>query len=283
MNFLNRWRNARPKLLTEGEFVTVYVQHLRAKYPGSEAEDTSASSTRGPRVRWLADDGHEVVQYLGNAYTAYCAQPASRDELFELLRANAAAPIGRADPARLLPLLKSTAWRDASLTQLASTGLDTQDPGSLPFYAHSLAGDLLCVYVQDGEEDMRFASPAQFSALQAEGVDVDLRARQNLEQRIDDITIEVGQGIVGVRLDGNYDASLLLIPGAWRHRVDLPGELLMAVPARDELLVCAAQDVESRRRLRQIARTIMLKSPYRISDQLFGWEDGVLTMVPPGL
>jgi hypothetical protein len=77
-------------------------------------------------------------------------------------------------------------------------------------------------------------------------------------------------------LDRNCDASMVLLFERWRGRLQIHGEPVLAVAARDELLICGNDDAESIASLRGMARAISRESAYGLSAELFTWSDGEL-------
>ena len=78
-----------------------------------------------------------------------------------------------------------------------------------------------------------------------------------------------------VKAGGNYEASLLAVPDFWnkgQFRVD--GEIVVAIPARDHLLITGSRNAEGLAKLREVAARVAQDSPQRITDTLFVFRDG---------
>ncbi len=79
-----------------------------------------------------------------------------------------------------------------------------------------------------------------------------------------------------VRLDGIYDASLVLFLDQWIGRLQLKGLPVLAVAARDELMVCGSEDEAGLAALRATAAHIAGNSAYGLSGRLFACRAGRL-------
>ena len=90
----------------------------------------------------------------------------------------------------------------------------------------------------------------------------------------------VSEGTYMLVADGSYEASLLLFDEIWTgdiwHDSGLPlsGDPVIAVPARDVLLVTGSRDERGLATLRRIAAEIVASEPYRLTDRLFIYREG---------
>jgi uncharacterized protein YtpQ (UPF0354 family) len=100
-------------------------------------------------------------------------------------------------------------------------------------------------------------------------------ACENLKRLVPDPDIQMQDGIYRIRAGGDYDACLLLLDDFWAEaKLDVKGELVAAVPARDFLLVADSADTEAVARLRAMAKSIASRAPYRLTPKLFVRRDG---------
>lgn len=277
MSLFQRLLGARqPRLLDVQGFAQAYARAAEQRFPGVQVSIEEATSAAGTKVRWTMPDGTEVAQFLGNAYAAYERARLDLDAIIAMHLD--AAPTGRqADPAtrraNVLPVVKTRFWLNTSMKQFEQAGV-----GGEPFVTEPLADDLLTVYVEDRPEAMSYLSVQELEALQIERNSLGELALGNLRRFLPQVTVEGQDGRYGVRLDGNYDASMVFLQEEWRGKVDIDGTPVLALPARDELLVCGSGDAGSVRTLRNMAAQIMAQSPYALSALLYTWRGGKLAV-----
>jgi uncharacterized protein YtpQ (UPF0354 family) len=258
-------------------FAQAYARAAEARFAGAKVTIEEAATAAGTKLRWTMPSGMEVNQFLGNAYAAYENSPKDLDAIIAAYLD--AAPAGDEQDvatrrSNILPLVKTVMWRSASLKQLEAAGMKDNNP----FLTEPLTAELLTVYVEDKPDAMSYVSAADLSSLDLRQEDLRVLALENLRRMVPEITLQGGSGRYGVRLDGNYDASMVFLAEEWRSQVEIDGDPVIAVPAREELLVCGSNDPQSIASLRNMAAQIMAQSPYGLSAQLYTWRDGTLVV-----
>ena len=88
-------------------------------------------------------------------------------------------------------------------------------------------------------------------------------------------------GIHRLVLDGFLDAALLLILPQIIDTSDFPHGIITAVPARDALIYCDANDPDAIRILQEIAQDLFAAAPYAVSAHLYRLKDGELSEYTP--
>jgi uncharacterized protein YtpQ (UPF0354 family) len=77
---------------------------------------------------------------------------------------------------------------------------------------------------------------------------------------------------------GNYEASLLLIDDIWSGgQVKVDGDIVVAIPTRDALLVTGSRDRNGLKLVREMTAKFMAQGPYELTDTLFRYRDGRFT------
>lgn len=84
------------------------------------------------------------------------------------------------------------------------------------------------------------------------------------------------EGVVGLTLDGHFEASLLLVDRLWDEifASRLPNGVVAAIPARDVLGFCDAASQSGIAMLRQMIASVLPRNDHLISDQLWHRVDG---------
>jgi uncharacterized protein YtpQ (UPF0354 family) len=77
-----------------------------------------------------------------------------------------------------------------------------------------------------------------------------------------------------ITVGGNYEASLLLLDDIWTgDQITFPGDTVVAVPARDALLVTGSRSRKGLQAVRAMTAELV-KGPYRLTDTLFVYRNG---------
>jgi hypothetical protein len=139
-----------------------------------------------------------------------------------------------------------------------------------------LVGSLVVVYAFD--EGTRFRTVAQRDLAQL-GVDqaaLAVAAHDHLLDRMGDLEIlERPDGCGMVRLDGNLEASALLVPQLWDNIGEILGdEVLVAVPAPDIVLFCGAGNHAVRLALRAARDRALAVGHHKMTSDLFRFQGG---------
>ena len=224
-------------------------------------------------------NGTEARVGLGNHYRQYHAQP---DILDELIAATVAAlqQMGRDDSGgvereRVLPVIKNHQWVANAHAGAQATDGKPAGPVVMP-----LVGDLVLAYVEDGEANMRFLVASDLEQLGIPDMETLFAlalanfgdyARSRTELEV------FAPGVFRAQVDGYYDASLFLFADELARGADIAADVVVAVPARDVMLLCSADDAVALATLRDTATRIESESPYLVSPQLYvlrqdGWQ-----------
>jgi uncharacterized protein YtpQ (UPF0354 family) len=135
--------------------------------------------------------------------------------------------------------------------------------------------ELLVFYAEDTPTNIRYLTPSTLAALNLELKDLRKLACDNLQRLVPVPDIQQQGGIYRIRASGDYDASFLLVDDFWEHAtIEVAGEIVAAVPARDFLAVTGSQNTEAVRRLKAMAKEIASRAPYRLTPKLFVRRQG---------
>ncbi|MEL1265924.1 hypothetical protein [Pseudoxanthomonas putridarboris] len=272
-------RKASQHPVTAHEYAERYASLVRSRYPDIKVSVQKDDSAGRTRVSWKDANGVVADQFMGNWYSRYQQQPEALQSLLEeqleeaLKSMSAVAQPTPPDRNTLLPLVKTTAWHQTAVAQLAAAGV--ADPEK-QFLIEPLAGDLVLVYIEDKPDSMSYLSPSGMESLGLDLPALRVLALENLERFLPQLEIQGGGGRYAARLDRNYDACMVLLLDHWRERTPVDGAPVFAIAARDELLICGSGDALSVEALRGMAAKIAAQSAYGLSDQLFTYRNSRL-------
>ena len=190
------------------------------------------------------------------------------DDFVAVLTATAADDSDGFAPEQVMPVLRPLDYLD---------GLgDDAEIETRPF-----AGDLMIAYVVDFPTHTSSISP---DGMQDAGYDADSLhqlALQNLQTRSADLTIEGSEaGIYFLTLDGYYENAMMLNAGLWDSVTDQIGPVVVAVPARDLVMIAPQDNADAIGIMRKISDDVLRDGAYTLSGALFSWADGRWSVVP---
>ncbi|MBZ4191897.1 hypothetical protein [Niabella beijingensis] len=270
---------------------TLNWQQLTELFAGSisKALNTKTTIEWGPdaaqtRIVSTSPGGVVMSSFVGNMVTRCIDDPSplNRNAVIEEHINTLAADMDRADniqsleKAHILPVIKSLQWLDTVRKQYESAG-GTAAEAAVRFALQPLGDDLIVVYVNDTPGGMSYLSPAEISeAGFPDAAGLHQAALQNLRAKLKEAVFEGGGGRYAIRLDNNYDASLVLLLDEILPSIRINGNPVVALPSRDELMICGDQDTESVESLQDIAGQIYAVNAYTISKKLYAWDQGTL-------
>lgn len=284
MSFFSKLFGGRQEVAQHAEpmdlvvFAERYAQALRAAWPEAEVAISHGAGAADARIDWRLPDGFQATHFLGNSYQRYLDAPDQPEAVFAEQIASARElqlGVGRgSDAARatILPVLKTRGWHEIALQQTRSMGMRN----AMPFIVEPLAGDLVLTYVEDSPDSMSYLSPAEAERRGLDAQALRCQALENLTRFLPELELQGGGGRYAVRLDRNYDASMVLLFEHWRDRIEIRGEPVFAIAARDELMICGSEDADSLASLQDVAGEIAQSSAYNLSPRLYVHRDGRL-------
>lgn len=263
---------ARDLIATEA-FADNYIEELRAQAPGVVIR--KAGRLHLEVLRDEANDSFTV--FLDNAYKKFQASPEDRSGII----ANSVAAMldelrtidKGVDVSRIVPLIKGSGYI-GDLRQSVGTGdgapKDWVPPAHEPF-----SNGLIIVYAEDTERSIHFLSEADLKDSGLDPVERRGRAVENLRALLPEIEILSRGGAYMVTAGGAYESSLLLFDDIWQdYKLPVKGELVIAVPARDVLLVTGSDDPKGLALVKGMAAEVTDTAAYLVTDHLLVYRSG---------
>ncbi len=100
-------------------------------------------------------------------------------------------------------------------------------------------------------------------------------AIRNLLSILPKIEMHGQGGLYMMTAGGDYEASLILADGIWDGgQVKVDGDVAVATPARDLLLICGSRDSAAIAKVREIAAKTAKEASYRLTPALFVRRNG---------
>jgi uncharacterized protein YtpQ (UPF0354 family) len=144
--------------------------------------------------------------------------------------------------------------------------------GNAPL-SRSYVGDMSIFVVEDLPGGVSFLTDDALVELDLTETDLFRRALENMYEQNWQPRLEGGDGVFVMLLDGNYEATLLLIPEVWQQLDEIMEEVVVAVAARDLVMIADTGVPGAVDRLRGALPTPEENISYAISNRLLVWRE----------
>lgn len=217
--------------------------------------------------------GGQLTVSLKNSYQDYLREPARLGEIVSTYVTALTTPVtaGKVDRSRIVPVIKDRQWIDEVRAQLVKEGAAAKVPEHKVEHFNE---HLVIVYAEDDQQRTRYLSAAEDVGVK--GAALRALAIENLTRILPKITLESHPDAEFSRLTagGDYDASLLLLDHIWSGgQIKVEGDIVVAIPARNILLVTGSRSRKGLKAVRSIVAEAM-KDSYRLTDMLFVYRNG---------
>lgn len=226
-------------------------------------------------LRISGGSGQESTLFLDNLYETCCQHPALKQEAVARFVAGGLESLakrpGGLDKTCIVPVIKDRGWLEDMRRGLSERGAtEVSDPVHDEF-----SRDLIVVYAVDSENSIAFLPPAALEDAKIARDGLRVLATSNLKRLLPKIERAGSNGLFLFMAGGAYEASLLLLDTIWAGmQAQVEGDVVVAIPTRDVLVVTGSQSAAGMSKLREIAQDAWKAGPYRLTPQLFVYRDG---------
>jgi uncharacterized protein YtpQ (UPF0354 family) len=217
------------------------------------------------------DGSGSATLSLSNAYDLYLHHPEHLKEVISTYVAAIPPPAPTAkangiDRSRIVPVVKNRQRFDHVQRLYGAEGKGLQ------YSEGPFTSELVVVYAEDNSTAMRFLSTADDIGDRGQLNDL---AVANLIQLLPKIEMRAGADKTWlISAGGDYESSLLLLSDLWSSgQIKVDGEIVVAVPAKDALLVTGTRNAAGVARLRKFAAEVA-SGAYGLTKVLFIYRDG---------
>ena len=202
---------------------------------------------------------------VDNAYLAYQSNPDSLQQIMASYITSLRSAFAQADTAsagNILPVIKPKSFLNAS----ANMGGPAVSPG-----VHEMYNDeLVILYAMDLPNNVRGLSESDLTDLGIARESLFEISINNLVNLIPTFQVKGGNGLFMVMAGGTYESSLILHPDTIHEdNFKVNGELVIAIPNRDVLLVTGSNDMPNVTKVVAIADKMFKENNYPISPFLY--------------
>lgn len=257
-------------LLTPAEFTETFVAAFR-KY----APHLSIQIEQELELKVSSSQKKDSSVFLHNAYDLYQQSPKELDNIIQRYVASGADTLAMMDNpvdiTRIVPIIKDREWLEETRQAVLDRGMD-----KAPEHVwQDFSPDLIILYAEDLPTNIRYLTPDNLTELQLDILDLRELACENLRRIIPKIEYQGGEGLFMITAGGDYEASLLLSDKIWTSgQLHVEGEIVVAIPTRDLLLVTGSECPEGLEKIRMLAKQAYDGGSYRLTPKLFVYRDG---------
>jgi uncharacterized protein YtpQ (UPF0354 family) len=260
---------ARAEPLSPPAFTAAFAAAAAAAMPNAKVTVTGELSTDTRSAK-----GETTTSDLHNAYRVYLDRPQDLETIIAnyvriLVDAVRVGDNPGLDRSRIVPVLKPPAWLEGIRKDRQAQGnVDATEP-----LTEAYNSELIIAYAEDRPSSIRYLTTRD--DIGGDRVKLLVLALGNLNRLLPKIEMRQGaDGILLIEAGGDYEASLLLADNIWSSgQIQVDGDIVAAVPAKDALLVTGSHNRAGLKKLRAIAAELAA-GPYGLSSALFVYRDG---------
>lgn len=218
--------------------------------------------------------GKASTVFLDNAYKEYLLDSKALKDVIQRYAASsleARDDAAKIDRTRIIPIIKDRRWLTEIALSLKSRGVTKP----VDHVVEDLNEELVIVYAEDSPKNIRYFAPKDLDAIGVSRTDLRATAVNNLRKILPKIEIHKGQVVSMVTAGGDFEASLLLFNELWSDGTfQVDGDIIVAIPARDLLIVTGSKTPGGISRMRELSSKYVQQSSYGLTDTLFVFRNG---------
>lgn len=175
------------------------------------------------------------------------------------------------DRTRIVPVIKDRPWLEETRQALVNRGAK-----EVPEHLYEdFSPDLIILYAEDSAKNIRYLRPKDLELAMIERSELRTLACANLKRLLPKIERHGTNGLYVITAGGDYEASLLLLDSIWSgSQMDVQGDVVVAIPTRDVLLVTGSQNQQGIEKMKQMVKEASTGGSYRLTERLFIYRDG---------
>jgi uncharacterized protein YtpQ (UPF0354 family) len=264
-------------LLTPAEFTGTYVKAIQSSVP-----ELRVNVLQDLELKVGLGQKNDSTVFLHNAYELYQQSPKELSAIIQRYAASSLDTLTQMDETvdrtRIVPVIKDRAWLEETRQAMLAHGMD-----KAPEHVwQDFSPDLVILYAEDLPTNIRYLTPDNLKELGLELAELRTLACDNLRRILPDIECKGSDGLYMLTAGGDYEASLLLADKIWSSgQFQVQGEIVVAIPTRDLLLVTGSESTESLEKLRELAKEAYEGGSYRLTPKLFVYRNGKFEWLGP--
>ncbi len=133
--------------------------------------------------------------------------------------------------------------------------------------------ELLIVYAEDTDTNIKYLFQKDIQHINFEEGALKALAIQNIDRMLTSIQKKGTDGVYMIIAGGDYEVSIILIDGIiTKENFNIGGDIVIAIPNRDMLLVTGSEDLKGLSKVKQLAADTYKTGSHNLSPYLFKWN-----------
>jgi len=257
--------NAQIQKLSEKEFTKIFKDSLDNRYPKEKflIQKELVIKAVGEKLN---------VYLLNNCYNDYLNQPDSIKNIISKYLESTKDISGlkkKIEVTRIIPIIMPGNYLEVMKEKFKQSGFNKE----LELVYQKYNDQLLIVFGEDEEKRIGYFSKEDFSKLKISRDTLLEFSIKNLKKRISRVNKIGTKGSYGIEAGGNFESSIILFQEFWNKKnFDVDGDIVIAIPNRDILIVTGSNDQKSLDAYEKLAVKSFNEGSYPLSPYLFKWN-----------
>jgi uncharacterized protein YtpQ (UPF0354 family) len=216
--------------ITPEQFTFEAVAFLQSLGQNLTAEIVEPLSLKVTRANGESSDLH-----LTNAYSTYLNNRSQRKSVIaQFVLSIVEADVDGLLPKNVIPTIKDKAYVEEVRAQVAAKGKSPEEF----FVTEEYNQELVIVYAVDSPTSIRYLNPSDLPELNLNGESLRSFAVGNLQQIVPSVEVHGNPPFFQLKAGGMFESALLLFDRVWdKKELQIEGDIIVAVPSRETLLV----------------------------------------------
>ncbi len=258
-----------PQTLSPSRFTEEFSKAVRLASPS-----TRVAVKSDLEVLLTNSAGKDSTVFLDNAYKEYLQDNYGIDGVIQRYVASyldVRYDEVAIDRSLIVPVIKDRQWLSDISQSLQNSGKNQP----LEHVVEDLNERLVIVYAEDSPNSIRYLIPKNLEEIGLSKAELRKLSIENLKRVLPDIELHKGPLVSMITAGGSFEASLLLFDDLWNgDSIKVEGDLVVAIPSRDLLLVTGSKTPGGIAKLRELATRSLQKASYHLTDELFVYQNG---------
>lgn len=261
---------AQSAVLSPSQFTREFAEALR-----SAASGLNVATVKDLELKVTSADGRDFTLFLDNAYDTYKQDPKAKSDVIQRFVASGLETTANTrdgvDRTRIVPVIKDRPWLEETRQVMLSRGAK-----EVPEQVYEeFSPDLIVVYAEDSPKNIRYLVPKDLELAKIDRAELRALACENLKRILPKIERHGADGLYMLTAGGDYEASLLLLDSIWSGgQMNVQGDVVVAIPTRDLLLVTGSENPQGIEKIRKMVKEATTGGAYRLSPKLFVFRNG---------
>jgi len=246
------------KNLTEEEFTAKFAKKLTVAIKGIEIIAVAALE-----IKSKLGDSDEHRHFLDNCYQEYLREPKNIKSIFQKYINGYKAGYAPKEAVNLdiiLPIIKDQKFVNGL------KGLNANFEKIHVFEKYN--SELYIFYAEDKELSINYITQEDFQTLNISLDELREKAIENFNKQVV-MKKYGGDGYFMITAGGNYETSIILLNIWEKENFEVDGNIVIAIPARDMLLVTGSKDSKNLHKMYDVVEETLSTGNHLVSQKLF--------------